>query len=50
MTACRDKTRHATQGKALVAAVRAARRGDRLRVYRCPICKGWHLTSQEKRA
>lgn len=21
-----------------------------VRVYKCPFCKGWHLTSQEQRA
>lgn len=51
---CRSKRRFASRGKAEYAvwAIRRTgdRRGDRKprRAYRCPHCKGWHLTSQER--
>lgn len=41
---CASKVRYATQGKALGVAQNAAKRTTFLRVYRCPMCKGWHLT------
>jgi len=45
-----DKNRHATEIDAMIAladtqsALRKAARSER-RVYRCPLCAGWHLTS-----
>ena len=47
---CSKKHRYGTQGRALAAATRSARRTDLMRVYECPICKGWHLTHKEARA
>jgi hypothetical protein len=45
-TACERKVRHSTEAKALIAAARCAgrRSAKGLRVYRCPDCKGWHIT------
>lgn len=45
-----DKVRHETQRQAIASAIRSSRRaGQGLRVYRCPRCWGWHLTSKQKR-
>ncbi len=35
--------------KIALAAVLRRDKGEK-RIYRCPRCKGWHLTSQEKRS
>lgn len=47
------KRRHPTEWQATSAMYRAWRvhRGDKLpvRVYHCPTCQGWHLTSQPLR-
>jgi hypothetical protein len=44
------KKQHPTQGAALAAALRAARRfGPPTRAYRCPHGNGWHLTTKPQR-
>ncbi len=44
--ACESKNRYATRGEALEAIAECERWGRRgLSCYRCPHCKGWHLTS-----
>lgn len=47
---CVGKKRYSTLkiSKRVIAKVRAER-GVELRTYPCPICSGWHLTSQKKR-
>lgn len=35
--------------KIALARVRWKDRGEK-RCYRCPLCRGWHLTSQERKA
>ena len=47
---CTEKRRFRTRLDAMMALAWTQRRdtGER-RLYRCPICKGWHLTSQAKR-
>lgn len=55
--ACQSgKQRYATEAYAraqLVGAIMAANRGSKtrreIRVYHCPLCKGWHLTSKPER-
>lgn len=51
---CRSKRRFASEGDAQQAIARARRRsaGGRvpLRIYWCPHCSGFHLTSQEAKA
>jgi len=46
--ACMRKIRHRTEERALVRAARCAGKYNAraLRVYRCPACNGWHLTSK----
>jgi hypothetical protein len=46
MRMCGSKMAYATQADALVAATVNARYAASLRVYRCPICGKWHLTSK----
>lgn len=46
---CGKKHRYGKQGIALAAALRSAKRTRSMRVYRCPICKGWHLTHKAER-
>lgn len=46
---CPGKRRHTSERSAIAAAIRLSRGNRPLRVYRCPLCKGWHLTKQEKR-
>jgi len=46
--ACHGKRLYATEGDALVVAVRAAWSGTQ-RAYRCPRSNGWHLTHKPKR-
>lgn len=43
---CTSKTRYTSPSKALHAAMRRLRSTRRRRYYKCPICEGWHLTSQ----
>lgn len=51
MTGGCGKRRHTTQLAAIASALRcSARRGTPLRVYRCPNCGGWHLTSKTRPA
>ena len=46
---CGSKVRYPVRLGALIALSNTARAGrDEQRVYRCPHCKGWHLTSQPK--
>lgn len=40
------KKRRPTEEAAIAAAIRCSRRGKPLRVYECPDCGGWHLTSR----
>lgn len=41
------KARYATERQAIRVAMSSSRRsGLPLRVYRCPECKGWHLTKR----
>lgn len=40
------KRRHPNATAAIAAAIRCSKRGRPLRVYRCPDCGGWHLTSR----
>jgi hypothetical protein len=54
--ACREKRRYRTKLDAEIALSRvdAATAGAHdtqrpVRVYRCPHCRGWHLTSQARR-
>ena len=49
------KVRYRDKGSALLALDTVQRKFDdedvkvEKRAYRCPLCKGWHLTSTEKR-
>lgn len=44
---CLRKHRYATKAEAGVAATEAgARYGIEFRVYRCPYCSEWHITSE----
>lgn len=48
--ACASKNRYATKGEAEAALLACAEHGRRgLHIYRCPYCKGWHLTSHPQR-
>lgn len=54
MTSCKAKVRYRDRIAALVSLA-VLRRQDNAghaetRAYRCPICRGWHLTSQEPRS
>lgn len=41
------KNRHIHESHAIRSAIASSRRGGlALRVYRCPGCKGWHLTKR----
>lgn len=44
--ACGRKRRYQTSEEAEVVALESLRKGsdEALRAYRCPYCKGWHLT------
>ncbi len=45
--ACESKNRYATHGDAEAAVIACEEHGVRgLRIYRCPYCNGWHLTSK----
>jgi hypothetical protein len=42
---------YGTRARAIKYAIRAARQtGQPYRIYRCPHCDWWHLTSQNRRA
>lgn len=48
--ACASKNRYAAKGEAEAALLACAEHGRHgLRIYRCPYCKGWHLTSHPQR-
>jgi hypothetical protein len=45
---CKSKRRYTTEAFAQRVAMRATRqRGTPLRVYPCPLCKGWHITKRK---
>ena len=47
---CLSKERYETKGAALAAANRRLMYdAPQLRVYNCPFCRGWHLTSKPER-
>lgn len=47
--ACESKRRYVTHGEAQDAIASCAAHGRRgLSAYRCPYCKGWHLTSHPR--
>ena len=47
--ACESKNRYTCESDALVAIRACAAHGTTgLRAYRCPYCKGWHLTSHAR--
>ena len=54
MTTCIGKQRYETEGRALdaLANIAVLPRTDRIptRAYACPVCLGWHLTSQSASA
>ena len=46
LKSCESKNRYATKGEAELAIASCAAYGTKgLKSYRCPYCKGWHLTS-----
>lgn len=48
--ACSSKNRYLDEEDALEALEACERHGRRnLRIYRCPYCDGWHLTSKPQR-
>jgi len=48
--ACSSKNRYIDEEDALEALEACERHGRRnLRIYRCPYCDGWHLTSKPQR-
>ena len=47
---CEDKRRFAREGEAVTRAAELAARGLPMRVYACPHCGGFHLTSRRKMA
>lgn len=48
IAACASKAWYARRHEALLVAVRRERAGGKaLRVYRCPMCGHWHLTSNK---
>lgn len=50
LLSCLAKRRHPTRDVALDAALRCeGLTGDRLDVYKCPCCLGWHLRKRWRR-
>ncbi len=52
---CDGKVRYRSEVDAMLARERIAAKGhergkEPRRQYRCPVCKGWHLTSRDRRA
>lgn len=47
---CQDKRRYRDElgAKVALASAQARDKGEK-RAYRCPFCRGWHLTSQERK-
>jgi len=44
---CLKKRRYDDESEALTnAAYRVGKDVSKLRAYKCPVCKGWHLTSR----
>lgn len=51
MMGCADKERFSSAKKAAKIRDRITARGSsyrRLSMYRCPVCRGWHLTSHPR--
>lgn len=47
-SACKAKLRHETEEKAKEAAERAsAFYSEEFKIYRCPVCQGWHTTKRK---
>lgn len=50
---CKGKRRYRDHDEAVTALHKLRNKSTRSRVpsrpYECPVCKGWHVTSQEKR-
>ena len=47
---CAKKVRYKSQHEArVIANLAESQRGHKLRVYCCPICNGWHLTSHSNK-
>ena len=49
-TTCASKRRYWSEVDALIVANKRTSKGSgKLRVYRCPTCKGWHLSGKKYR-
>jgi hypothetical protein len=47
---CEQKRRYRSRLDAEIASASVHAKGKDGRVYRCPVCHGWHLTGQAKGA
>lgn len=47
MRMCERKYRHGSKDSALASAIKRSRHTPTIRVYPCPVCDGFHLTSQD---
>jgi Zn finger protein HypA/HybF involved in hydrogenase expression len=47
-SACKAKLRYESEEKARAAADRAAAfYAEEVKIYRCPVCQGWHTTKRK---